>query len=198
MGAAAAPKFLNRDWFKGSFDFFESFPGMAWRSEYYRNIYAAALMQEHTFMEHPDAPLCTKSAMYTAAISSVMHYTGGGDIRVFISKIRDSIPGLARVSERPWLETLGRGWPEMEAFLEKEIATLFEPQLPEEKWVEILRSFEDAPLPQSSPSATLEDTPQQVPGPLTEGTASLSSTDNHNISAEPTKAYSTISDHFDY
>ncbi|RAR02800.1 serine threonine protein kinase protein [Stemphylium lycopersici] len=140
MGASSVPKFLNRDWFPEEFGGLYSFPNLIWRTSHYRSIYAAAMINESQLETHPDACLITNSAIYTSAITGLVGFSAGGDVEDFISKLLKSIPRLHRIPERSYLVEIGRGLVEEECLLKQDIAAMLEPQLPEEKFFELLPS----------------------------------------------------------
>ncbi|KAJ4357583.1 uncharacterized protein N0V89_002159 [Didymosphaeria variabile] len=129
IGPAAAPRFLMRDW---SWDKhgkkLEISPHMAWNTEYYRDIYAAAMhVAERKTGLSSDAKYTSNSALYHAACSSL--YVGGAHCWDLTDRIIRSIPGV-NMKPEDFKILLGRGYPAAEEMLKREVAKLFEPELP--------------------------------------------------------------------
>jgi hypothetical protein len=158
MGASAVPKFLNRDWFPQEVGGLYSFPNLIWRTDYYRSIYAAAMIREAPMHKHPDGHFISNSAIYTSVLSGVLKLNGGGDVGDFVTKILQSIPRLHRIPEKEYLVELGRGLAEEEELLRHDIAVMVEPQLPESKYFGLLRSFTSTSLSAPPPDGNFGST----------------------------------------
>lgn len=155
MGASSVPKFLNRDWFPEGVGGLYSFPHLIWRTDEYRNIYAAAMIEGSPMKNHPDGHLIAKSAIYTSVLGGLLKYIGGGDVEDFVTKLLQSIPRLHRLPICEYLVALGNGLPHEEVLLKGDIAALLEPQLPEEKYFELVRSFTDVSEPVATSTSSL-------------------------------------------
>ncbi|KAF1955305.1 hypothetical protein CC80DRAFT_367372, partial [Byssothecium circinans] len=135
LGPAAVPKFLQRDWFPDDDNrIFDESPYMAWNVEYYRKIYAAALMQAEKSSTHAKSDMSKytlKSPIYQAALSALYE---GGDPWDFTDRILRELPGI-RNDPLYFKVKLGVGWPAAEAMLRREIHKLCEPALPDEKFL---------------------------------------------------------------
>ncbi|KAJ4309668.1 hypothetical protein N0V94_008818 [Neodidymelliopsis sp. IMI 364377] len=122
MGAAAVPLFLRSDWFPRYTNDLRITPHMAWNQHYYRQIYAAAMVEAGA----PDAKYTLKSAIYQSAIASIYE---GGDIDDLIDKLLRYIPEC-RVNDEDFKLGLGMSWPAAVEMLEVELKKIFEPELP--------------------------------------------------------------------
>ncbi|KAF2853509.1 hypothetical protein T440DRAFT_547710 [Plenodomus tracheiphilus IPT5] len=131
--AAAAPTFLRNDWFPYYANDIHAVPHMAWNYEYYRQIYAAAMVEAGNV---EGAKYTIKSAMYAAAIAAV---TEGGAATDFIDKLLREIPECRRTNARDLTKGLGMGWKRAREMLEPHIAKIFEPTLPS---VNLLRDLD--------------------------------------------------------
>jgi hypothetical protein len=131
MGASAVPKFLNRDRFPEKVGGLYSFPNLIWRSDEYRGIYAAAMIEESPTTEHPDVHFISSSAIYTSALSGILGLMGGGNPEDFVLKVIQSIFRLHRIPQKEYLVELGRGLPDEETLLKQDITAMLEPRLPD-------------------------------------------------------------------
>ncbi|KAK3201974.1 hypothetical protein GRF29_164g1265473 [Pseudopithomyces chartarum] len=130
IGATAVPKWLMHDWFppREVSHCLGVRPHMAWSTEYYRKIYAAAIYAaELKNGATPDAMYTSKSPIYLSALSAL--YEGGIDSD-FAEKIIRRIPNLTADPEGLMI-LLGHGWPAAEKMLRERIAKLCEPELPD-------------------------------------------------------------------
>jgi aminoglycoside phosphotransferase (APT) family kinase protein len=129
IGAAAVPVFLRSDWFPRYTHDLWITPNMGWNEQYYREIYAAAMVEAG----NPDAKYTSKSAMYQACIAAL--YKGqcgpgdGGDHNDLLEKLVRCIPDCRIVIDDPKI-ALGMGWPAAREMLERQFKDIFEPQLP--------------------------------------------------------------------
>ena len=110
IGAAAVPIFLRSDWYpRYTHDLWIS-PNMGWNEQYYREIYAAAMVEAG----NPDAKYTSKSAIYQACIAAL--YKGqcgpgdGGDHNDLLEKLVRCIPDCRIVVDDLKIG-LGMGWP---------------------------------------------------------------------------------------
>jgi hypothetical protein len=133
IGAAAVPKFLRKDWMPAFDNGIEKPPFMAWNTEHYRQIYAAAYMLS-TGPYLSDAELTTKSAIYQAAVGSLFD----ASVHDFVDKLLREVPNL-RISTEDVKVGLGQGWPACEKMLEREIKKIMEPELPKVEYMEAAR-----------------------------------------------------------
>ena len=85
-----------------------------WRSDYYRFIYAAAMVHEAPMYEHPDVYFISNSAIYTPALDGVLRLNDGEDVEDFVIKLLQSISRLNRIPRTEYLVELGRGMDEEE------------------------------------------------------------------------------------
>lgn len=120
-GYASVPEFLRLDW-QPNFDL-EKKPHMAWKMDYYRQIYADAMLETDCI----DAKYTRKSAMYLAA-TDVLYDGGSG--RDLATKLLLQIPSLRCQDLEQFLEHLGKGWPDADEFLRAEIPKILDPQVP--------------------------------------------------------------------
>ena len=129
IGAAAVPIFLRSDWFPRYTHGLWVTPNMGWNEQYYRDIYAAAMVEAG----NPDAKYTSKSAMYQACIAAL--YKGqsgpgdGGDYHDLLEKLVRCIPDCRIVIDDLKIG-LGMGWPAATEMLERQFKEIFEPQLP--------------------------------------------------------------------
>lgn len=124
MGAAAAPLFLQKDWMPEHLDNLETGPHMAWKTPYYREIYASALMEAGC----SDAIYTTKSPIYSAALEAVQQDTMNSMIDL-IDKLLRETPHV-RVKSLDFRRSLDFGWEDAEDMLMVELAKILEPELP--------------------------------------------------------------------
>ncbi|CAE7219129.1 hypothetical protein P3342_013361 [Pyrenophora teres f. teres] len=132
IGTAAVPVFLRNDWFPSVFNGLRDSLSMAWNYHYYRQIYAAAMVEAG----NEDAKYTIKSALYQAVIAAVTGgNTGQKDV---IEKLLREIPNC-RVDARDFKLALGQGkWTAAENMLKKQLPKIFEPELPPEGLLEKL------------------------------------------------------------
>lgn len=136
IGPAAAPLFLSRDWLPGEHgEQLEKLPHMAWKTYYYRNIYAAAMHKAELKegLSH-DAQYTTNSALYQATLCAIYE---GGDFWNLTEKILRSLPGFM-MDPYDFTTLLGRGFPAAEDMLEREITKLCKPTLPSKEYMKEL------------------------------------------------------------
>jgi hypothetical protein len=152
IGPTALPMFLCRDWYPGeSGDNLERPPHMAFNHEYYRNLYAAAVVKAAEDQGIKDTVIryTAKSALYQAAVAAL--YEGGhpGD---FTNKVLRRIP----IGAHPYAfkKLLGKGWPAGEAYLKCEIPKIFkaEAKLPDPKSMKEIAAATQ-PVPSLKPSS---------------------------------------------
>lgn len=124
VGPAAVPKFLQHDWFPRYVNNLFQAPHMAWNTHYYREIYAAALVEAG----NPDAKFTTNSAMYQAAVSAVT-CDGWGCPDDFVSRLLRSIP-QCRVDLHDFYKGMGLGWRAAEEWFDGELEKMFAPEMP--------------------------------------------------------------------
>jgi aminoglycoside phosphotransferase (APT) family kinase protein len=129
IGASAVPKFLRNDWYPAYCNGLDKSPHMAWNTDHYRQIYAAALLEASP--DHVDVQYTTKSAMYQAAIDAVFE---DGNANDFVNKLLREIPGL-RMSPQKIKAGLAEGWPAGEKMLQREIARIFAPEMPKAEYL---------------------------------------------------------------
>lgn len=122
IGASAVPIFLRSDWFPRYTHDILITPHMGWNEHYYRQIYAAAMVEAG----NADAKYTLKSAIYQASTSALYE---GGDYRDLIEKLVRYIPEC-RIDVEDLKYGLGRQWPAATEMLERELKKIFEPQLP--------------------------------------------------------------------
>ncbi|KAJ4988133.1 hypothetical protein SVAN01_06385 [Stagonosporopsis vannaccii] len=122
VGASAVPIFLRSDWFPRYTHDILVTPHMGWNEHYYRQVYAAAMVEAG----NPDAKYTSKSALYQACTAAIYW---GGDTKDLIDKLIRSIPEC-RIHTEDLMLGLGRMWPAATEMLERELKNLFEPQLP--------------------------------------------------------------------
>ncbi|KAL1612179.1 hypothetical protein SLS60_000403 [Paraconiothyrium brasiliense] len=136
IGPAAAPKFLVRDWYPDEHgEFLEESPHMAWNTQYYRDVYAGAVreaeLQQGTFN---DAKYTSKSAIYRQAFAALY---GGGLPMDFTDKVLRQI-GICQ-HPHDFKVMLGRGgFISAEEMLKDKLVALFEPEIPDEKFMQEL------------------------------------------------------------
>ena len=104
IGAAAVPIFLRNDWFPHYANDLRIAPHTAWNYQYYREIYAAAMIEAGN---DTDVKYTLKSAIYQAAIAAI---TEGGDATDLIEKLLREIPHC-RVDVNDFKRAYGMGWP---------------------------------------------------------------------------------------
>ncbi|KAF1966339.1 hypothetical protein BU23DRAFT_603640 [Bimuria novae-zelandiae CBS 107.79] len=130
VGTAAVPRWLMHDWFPSDDDDeeeLETRPHMAWATDYYRKIYAAAMYAaEQKQGLSIDAKYTSKSPLYLSALSCLYE---GGELLDFTKKVLQRIPTLTANADS-FRRLLG-GWPYARAMLSEEIAKLCEPELPD-------------------------------------------------------------------
>jgi hypothetical protein len=185
MGASAVPKFLNRDWFPEKVGGLYSFPNLIWRSDEYRGIYAAAMVEESPMTEHPDARFISNSAIYISALSGILGLMGGGNPEDFVSKVIQSISRLHRIPKKEYLIELGRGLPDEETLLKRDITAMLEPRLLDVKYFAQLRSFKEDLLAPSSPALRLVDGLGSISGVSPKPTLPVKNTADNITDPEP-------------
>lgn len=119
---AAVPAFLRRDWFPDESES-QAFRHLVFRTEDYRQIYAAAMVEAG----NPDAIYTTKSGIYQAALASVY---GGGHEYDFCDKLLREIPDF-RMSTDKFLNLMasGEGW-KFDEILDGWLDKILQPELP--------------------------------------------------------------------
>ncbi|KAF2627648.1 hypothetical protein BU25DRAFT_297100, partial [Macroventuria anomochaeta] len=122
IGASAVPIFLRSDWFPRYTHDLRITPHMGWNEHYYRQIYAAAMVE----VGNPDAKYTLKSAIYQACMSAIYE---GGDYNDLIEKLVRYIPEC-RIHTEDLKLGLGMGWPAAVEMLECQLKKIFEPELP--------------------------------------------------------------------
>jgi aminoglycoside phosphotransferase (APT) family kinase protein len=85
IDTGAAPFFLQKDWMPHYLNNLETSPYIAWKTHYYREIYAAALVEAG----NPDAKYATNSPIYQAALNTIYQV---GDFYDFLDKLCAEIP----------------------------------------------------------------------------------------------------------
>ncbi|KAH7079944.1 kinase-like domain-containing protein, partial [Paraphoma chrysanthemicola] len=124
IGAAAAPLFLQKDWLPDYLNNLDCAPHMGWKTHYYREIYAAALVEAG----NPDAIFATKSAIYRSAFTAFCDIDGYGKLELMDKLLRE-IPHC-RLKSPEFARGLGLGWKDAEAMLKVELAKVLKPELP--------------------------------------------------------------------
>lgn len=130
IGASSVPYFLRKDWLPDWANNLETSPCMSWNTEHYRQIYAAALYEDNP--ECADAMFTTKSAIYHAAIGAIWDFGSAVD---FTDKLLQEVPGI-RIAPVAMKIALGKGWPACEDMLKRELAKIFEPEMPKAEYFE--------------------------------------------------------------
>jgi len=110
-GPASVPVFLERDWRP---DTLERPLYLCWRAPHYRENYAAAMAEAAS---NPDAIYTLNSGMYHAAWTALYE---GGRMTDFVRKLLSMVPGF-HLPDVDLYEALGRGRPEIEIMLKREI-----------------------------------------------------------------------------
>lgn len=130
IGAAAVPKFLRKDWFPDFANGIDKAPYMVWKTEHYRQIYAAAYTV--VIGDGSDAKFAAKSAIYQAAFAAILD---DGDVADFTDKILRKVPGISmNTTDIKW--GLGNGWPAFEQMLGREIAAIMAPEPPQARYLD--------------------------------------------------------------
>jgi hypothetical protein len=124
MGTGAAPLFLQKDWLPDYLNDLIISPHMGWKTPYYREVYAAALVEAG----NADAIYTTKSAMYRAALTAVW-VIEGSSIHDLIDKLLREIPHC-HIKAYDFINALGLGWKDAEDMLKDKLVKIFEPELP--------------------------------------------------------------------
>jgi hypothetical protein len=122
IGSSAVPIFLRSGWFPWYTHDLRITPHMGWNEHYYRQIYAAAMVEAG----NPDAIYTSKSAMYQACTAAL--YTGG-EYMDLIEKLIRYIPEC-RIDTMDLKLGLGMGWPAAYAMLGHQFKKIFKPELP--------------------------------------------------------------------
>ncbi|KAI0571292.1 APH domain-containing protein, partial [Pyrenophora tritici-repentis] len=126
IGTAAVPVFLRNDWFPDWANDLRTPQSMAWNHHYYRQIYAAALMEAGS----ENAKYTIKSALYQAVWCAI---TGSGSQTDLVEKVLREIPNFRGTNVNDFKLALGQGkWTAAENMLKKQLPKIFEPELPPE------------------------------------------------------------------
>lgn len=133
IGTSAVPIFLRSDWFPRYTHGLCITPHMGWNEHYYRQIYAAAMVEAG----NPDAKYTLKSAIYQACTSALYE---GGDYKDLIEKLVRYIPEC-RIDAEDLMYGLGMQWPAATEMLERELKIILEPQLPDAGFLESLHKM---------------------------------------------------------
>ena len=128
VGHAAVPNFLRRDWFPGTVT---RRPHMSFQTEYYREVYAAAMVKAG----NPDAIYTLKSPIYQAAFAALYE---GGSCSDFVEKFLRSIPKFL-ASVPFWVAMLGslEGHTDLEALMTYRLNKVIKLELPSVTWQEV-------------------------------------------------------------
>ncbi|KAG9205469.1 hypothetical protein G6514_008111 [Epicoccum nigrum] len=123
IGASAVPIFLRSDWHPRYTRQLDLTPHMAWNEHYYREIYAAAMVEAG----NPNAKYTLKSAIYQACMAA-LDCDVFGNYNDLIEKLIRYIPEC-RVDVDDLKIGLGKGWLAATEMLERQFKDIFEQQL---------------------------------------------------------------------
>ena len=134
VGHAAVPHFLDRDWYK---DALLKSPFTFWKSNYYRDMYAAAMVEAG----NPDAKYTTKSHIYQAVFAAL--YEGNDPVDI-VGRLLRAIPGQQlELGNVKWLAA--KDCKVTMEMLKVELGKLLEPELPPKGFlVEVEKQHKEA------------------------------------------------------
>lgn len=128
VGGAAVPHFFERDFYPNAA---VNSLILSWRSNHYRSVYAAALVEAGNV----DARFTTKSHIYQAGFAALYE---GGDRHHFVERLIQMLPDVL-MDVDDFKALVGKGCNVTDAMLKEELWKILDPELPREG---LLENFE--------------------------------------------------------